>query len=87
MALSLGMNREVPPGILDPVECEHRRRIWWTVYIIDRKLSLNVGCPSTIRDEDLNVCLPQGDFRGFSGVGLILHVKLASLTGKVMAGE
>jgi proline utilization trans-activator len=83
IALSIGMNREIPPGYLDATECEHRRRLWWTVYVIDRRLSMNTSCPSSIRDEDIDLSLPSSDFQKISGLGLALHVKLAALTGKV----
>ncbi|KAH8811331.1 fungal-specific transcription factor domain-containing protein [Xylogone sp. PMI_703] len=84
MALSLGMNRNSPPGSLDISENERRRRLWWTVYIIDRKLSMNMGAPLSIEAKDIDVPLPlEGDL-GVSNSALILHCKLEMLEGMIM---
>ncbi|KIV86015.1 hypothetical protein PV11_01658 [Exophiala sideris] len=85
VALSLGMNRETPPGTLARIEYERRRRLWWTLYIIDRKLSINQGAPLSITDNDIDISLPGQEDLGFSNTALLLHVKLAVLEGKVMS--
>jgi hypothetical protein len=87
MALSLGMNRQGPPEHLERSEGEHRRRLWWTVYIIDMKISINMGSPLNLRDDDIDIELPQSTDGGLQPSALSLHVKLMHLTGKVMAGE
>lgn len=86
IALSLGMNRETPPGYLDPAEYQRRRRLWWTLYIIDKKVSIMMGAPLSIRDEDIDISLPGHRDLGFSNSALKLHIKLAALEGKVMSG-
>jgi hypothetical protein len=82
------MNREIPEGIIDEVDQEHRRRLWWTVYILDRRLSINMGSPlSGLRDEDIDLSLPDnGSYKG-PCPGLHLHVKITKLTGNVMTGK
>lgn len=87
IALSLGMNREPPSAYLLPLEQQRRRRLWWTLYIVDRKLSMIMGAPVSIRDEDIDIRLPQEDDCGFSNASLNLHAKLAALEGKVMIGR
>ncbi|KAK5021771.1 hypothetical protein LTS07_010666 [Exophiala sideris] len=85
VALSLSMNRETPPGTLARIEYERRRRLWWTLYIIDRKLSINQGAPLSVTDNDIDISLPGQKDLGFSNTALLLHVKLAVLEGKVMS--
>ncbi|EXJ81572.1 hypothetical protein A1O1_07636 [Capronia coronata CBS 617.96] len=85
IALSLGMNREAPPGTLTRTDYERRRRLWWTLYIIDRKLSINMGAPLSITEKDFDISLPGQEDLGFSNAALLLHVKLADLEGKVMS--
>lgn len=81
------MNREIPEGVLSEGEREHRRRLWWTVYILDRKLSINMGSPlSGLQDEDIDVALPNFRSHAVSSEGLSLHVKVTRLTGLVMMG-
>ncbi|KAJ0153556.1 putative transcriptional regulatory protein, partial [Colletotrichum tanaceti] len=42
------------------VEGEMRRRVWWTIYILDRSLALDLGRPVLIDDADCDVPLPAG---------------------------
>jgi hypothetical protein len=84
MAFCLGMNREISPGSLEKREYERRRRLWWTLYIIDRKLSINMGAPLTVDDRDIDISMPKEKDLGFDNSALILHAKLAMLEGKVM---
>ncbi|GKT49553.1 proline utilization trans-activator [Colletotrichum spaethianum] len=72
MAISLGLHHEigfspVPSSLqgqeaklstLDNATREHRRRVWWSVYSLDRILSVKSGNPITIQDEDIGVDLP-----------------------------
>ncbi|KAF4960889.1 hypothetical protein FSARC_10320 [Fusarium sarcochroum] len=39
-------------------ELERRRRIWYSIYVLDRLLSLQLGRPPAIHDEDCGVALP-----------------------------
>ncbi|KAK4499315.1 hypothetical protein PRZ48_009828 [Zasmidium cellare] len=43
-----------------------------------------MGAPASIRDEDIDIRLPQENDCGFSNASLQLHAKLAALEGKVM---
>lgn len=65
MAISLGLHQEVSSTTssntlpqLDEETREHRRRVWWSVYSLDRILSAKSGNPITIQDEDIGVKLP-----------------------------
>lgn len=40
------------------VSQEFRRRTWWSLYVLDRLLSLQLGRPSAIRNRDCNLRLP-----------------------------
>ena len=69
MAISLGLHQEVnafpanstPFGVspvLDDSVRERRRRVWWSIYSLDRIVSVKSGNPLTIQDEDIGVALP-----------------------------
>ncbi|GKT65712.1 C6 transcription factor [Colletotrichum tofieldiae] len=72
MAISLGLHHEIgfssvqnslqgqeaKLSTLDDATREHRRRVWWSVYSLDRILSVKSGNPITIQDEDIGVDLP-----------------------------
>lgn len=44
--------------IPDPELREHRIRVWWSVYILDRLLSSKTGLPLSISDDDISVKSP-----------------------------
>lgn len=55
MAISLGLHQEVSSRggqgeELDEVSREHRRRVWWSIYSLDRILSIKSGNPVIIQD-------------------------------------
>ena len=58
MAVSLGMHREGATGGFDSIEREVRRRVWWTMYMFEKNLSLILGRPSAIEDSEVNVNIP-----------------------------
>ncbi|KAJ0163538.1 Proline utilization trans-activator [Colletotrichum tanaceti] len=72
MAISLGLHHEIgfspvqhPLQVqeaslttLDDATREHRRRVWWSVYSLDRILSVKSGNPITIQEEDIGVAFP-----------------------------
>ena len=65
MAISLGLHHEVSDGSREPCadpdrdeSRERRRRVWWSVYSLDRIVTVKSGSPVTIHDEDIGVRLP-----------------------------
>ena len=59
MAVCLGLHQEVPisPQLTES-EKENCRRIWWSIYSLDRILSIKGGFPVSIHDDDIGVKLP-----------------------------
>lgn len=61
MAISLGMHEEVlepDRAALTEEELEYRRRVWWSVYSMDRILTVKSGNPVMIHDDDISVAMP-----------------------------
>ena len=59
LGLTLGLNHNIPELQLpDPIERQHRVRIWWTIYIFDRMWGSKMGLPTSILDEDIYVDMP-----------------------------
>ncbi|KXX77965.1 Transcriptional activator protein acu-15 [Madurella mycetomatis] len=56
LAHDLGLYTEPGPGPF--IEAEMRRRTWWTIYILDRSLAIELGRPMLIDDSDCDVSLP-----------------------------
>ncbi|KAL4806408.1 fungal-specific transcription factor domain-containing protein [Aspergillus unguis] len=59
LGLSIGLNHNIPESqLIDPVERQHRVRIWWTIYIFDRMWASKMGLPSQISDDDIHLDMP-----------------------------
>ncbi|KAK6845505.1 fungal-specific transcription factor [Apiospora arundinis] len=57
MAQDMSLHLEV--GAPSRLEADMRRRVWWSIYILDRTMSLEMGRPSLIHDADCDVTLPE----------------------------
>ncbi|KAL4964653.1 transcription factor domain-containing protein [Aspergillus stella-maris] len=59
LGLCIGLNHNIPESqVIDPVERQHRVRIWWTIYIFDRMWASKMGLPSQILDDDIHLDMP-----------------------------
>ncbi|RMJ13420.1 hypothetical protein CDV36_006926 [Fusarium kuroshium] len=55
----IGLHQNVPLSLMpDREKQEHRKRIWWSVYTLDRFWGAQIGQPVSIRDEDIDVDPP-----------------------------
>ncbi|KAF8450778.1 fungal-specific transcription factor domain-containing protein [Boletus edulis BED1] len=99
-AQDLGLHRSPRRLSISSIEKETRRKIWWSVYCLDRMLALALGRPLGIEDSDCDVELPvDADDEWlpeyFTGVqlsqkppslmsGTIALVSLYQITGRVL---
>ncbi|ODQ63611.1 hypothetical protein NADFUDRAFT_84251 [Nadsonia fulvescens var. elongata DSM 6958] len=58
-ALLLGLHVDADNQQLNPFEREHRRRLFWTVYIFEHYLSAKAGLPLGISDDQIDLPYPQ----------------------------
>lgn len=88
MAITLGLHQEPTLANVDTEAKEHRRRVWWSVYSLDRIVCAKSGNPITIQDEDIGVELPsrlptEPEF--CAAVVLRHYTKLSQINGQIMA--
>ncbi|KAE8416450.1 fungal-specific transcription factor domain-containing protein [Aspergillus pseudocaelatus] len=60
-AVELGMHRNIKcggPRAQDPYRIEIRRRVFWSAYVLDRAVSLTLGRPFALSENDIDVDLP-----------------------------
>ncbi|KAH9821948.1 fungal-specific transcription factor domain-containing protein [Melampsora americana] len=58
-AIELGLHRKSPLNKPQhPWEEETRKRVWWSVYCLERTMALQLGRPIAIQDKDIDVPLP-----------------------------
>jgi proline utilization trans-activator len=61
-AIIMGLHHNIPHTRLpDRALVEHRVRLWWAVYDLDRSWATMLGQPVSIRDEDIDVALPSSE--------------------------
>ena len=82
-ALAYGMYTDMPVVHLGESHVQRCRKIWWTVYILDRQMTSLMGLPQSIQDGDVDCQLPvyQGSPQRTASLGL--HIKLARLIAEV----
>jgi len=93
LSLTLGLHRKIPDNSrMRPPEREHRIRVWWTCYALDRQYTSKLGLPIMLRDEDIDVQMPSMDGLTpeeaedfYSPELMTAQIKLARITGNVIS--
>ncbi|RAK98455.1 transcription factor domain-containing protein [Aspergillus ibericus CBS 121593] len=87
MAISLGLHQEVLDPEISEEDRNRRRRAWWSVYSLDRLLSVKSGNPITIQDEDIGTTWPQPvsptDVLPWPSVVLTYYTQLSRILGRI----
>lgn len=55
LAMRARLNEERVWDILPEQEIRNRKRLWWTIYFLDRKISQRTGSPYLVRDIEVAV--------------------------------
>ncbi|KAL4781800.1 fungal-specific transcription factor domain-containing protein [Aspergillus varians] len=64
-AFHLGLHRcSVRFSCFSPLEMATRRRLFWSIYCLERYLCQALGIPLSIRDDDIDVCYPNAEIHG-----------------------
>ncbi|KAI1486760.1 fungal-specific transcription factor domain-containing protein [Biscogniauxia mediterranea] len=59
VGIIMGMHQDMPEvNFPDRAAREHRARLWWTTYVLDRMWASKMGHPVSIQDEDIAADLP-----------------------------
>ncbi|OQU99952.1 Fungal Zn2-Cys6 binuclear cluster domain-containing protein [Cladophialophora immunda] len=84
LCLVEGFHRGTPRQIMGDRVASHHRDIWWTVYILDRRLSSMIGVPSSVQDVDITCPLPGLDDHSQRGTVLNINVKISRLMTQII---
>ncbi|KAL6923302.1 hypothetical protein FSST1_000576 [Fusarium sambucinum] len=85
LAISQKYHRVCGTRHLMQSERVHMNRLWWTIYMQERRLAAATGNPPSIGDEAINIPLPT-DSPGFPPVGpMCTNIKIARATGRILA--
>ncbi|KAJ5621660.1 hypothetical protein N7528_006443 [Penicillium herquei] len=87
MAISLGLHQEVSDRDISEADRNRRRRAWWSVYSLDRLLSVKSGNPITIQDEDIDIMWPStsdgSTAEQWPSIVLTNYTKLSRILGRI----
>ncbi|KAJ5567839.1 hypothetical protein N7535_007145 [Penicillium sp. DV-2018c] len=87
MAISLGLHQEVSDPSISEADRNRRRRAWWSVYSLDRLLSVKSGNPITIHDEDIGITWPAAvdgsTFDPWPSTVLTHYTQLSRILGRI----
>ncbi|KAK0101163.1 hypothetical protein ONS95_012857 [Cadophora gregata] len=84
ICLTQGLNRRFDAQRITKHEFEHRTKLWWTVYVIERKLSSLVGVPPALHDEDIALSMPSIDPSQRPGLTMAFHIEISSQLGQIL---
>ncbi|KAF7299146.1 Quinate utilization pathway activator [Mycena indigotica] len=59
IAVTLRLHEEAAYEGIDPIECEVRRRVFWLLFGADKSMSILLGRPICLRDEDCTLHFPK----------------------------
>ncbi|KAJ7696030.1 fungal-specific transcription factor domain-containing protein [Mycena rosella] len=59
IAVTLRLHEEAAYEGIDPIECEIRRRVFWLLFGADKSMSILLGRPICLRDEDCTLHFPK----------------------------
>ncbi|KAK1498657.1 hypothetical protein CABS01_10432 [Colletotrichum abscissum] len=72
------------PEALRPPNVEYQRRLWWTVYCIDRKTAAMLGSTMVVRDDDISIPFPKTKAGDEVQNIFAIHVTLSSHLGRIL---
>ncbi|KZL68803.1 fungal specific transcription factor domain-containing protein [Colletotrichum tofieldiae] len=85
LATTHGYHRKSGTHHLLQSERVHLNRLWWTVYMQERRLAAATGNPSSILDDVIEVDMPT-DSPGFPpALPLRTNIKIARVTGRILS--
>ncbi|THZ82733.1 hypothetical protein D6C84_05554 [Aureobasidium pullulans] len=84
LATALGCFRASKDQDCLPSESNHRVRLWWTINMLDKRLSASLACPAGIDDRNLSPEMPSPSVAFQSPVALTINIRIAKTTGEIM---
>ncbi|KAJ0361631.1 hypothetical protein COL154_006743 [Colletotrichum chrysophilum] len=83
MAMNHGMHTDMPIMELGPELVQRCRKIWWTVYVLDRQMSSLMGLPQSTLDEGVYCQLPSYSGSVQRTTALSMQIKFARIIAEI----
>ena len=79
MAFGYGMHTDMPIADIGDVTVQRCRKIWWTVFILDRQMTSLMGIPQSMRDDEITCRLPTFPTSPQRAAALDMQIKLSRI--------
>ncbi|KAL4871699.1 hypothetical protein BDV12DRAFT_18414 [Aspergillus spectabilis] len=84
IAILMNLHRDSGGTSLKRSEKAHCNRLWWTIYMQERRLAAATGNPPGIQDEAVRVSYPDTSPGFTSPAALNLNIRIAKTTGEIL---
>ncbi|KAH8808996.1 fungal-specific transcription factor domain-containing protein [Xylogone sp. PMI_703] len=85
LALTRGMCENQKRSSAARSEVIHQTRLWWTIYILDRRIAAAIGCPPGIDDQHIEIEMPATSIGFPSPAALNVNIQITRIVGRIMA--
>ena len=79
-----GYHTNIPRGTFEDSALERSRKVWWTVFNLERQMSVLMGIPSGVSNQDITAPLPSYPESLNRSATMAIHVKLSQAFGIVV---
>ncbi|KAM0231440.1 hypothetical protein ACHAPO_008550 [Fusarium lateritium] len=83
LSLGLSLHKSGPFRSHKRSEAVHRNRLWWSIYMQERRLAAAVGFPMAVSDTSITTAQPTDQIGYPSAAAIAINVKLAQITGRI----
>ncbi|OGM44511.1 Zn(II)2Cys6 transcription factor [Aspergillus bombycis] len=83
IAQAQGMHTNMSAEHLGDAIVQRCRRIWWTIYILDRQMTSLMGLPQSIRDDQLHHELPYFPGSPQKAIALSMQIKVCQIMDEI----
>lgn len=87
MAMAEGMHTQMPIEYLGENMVQRCRKIWWTVYILDREMTSLMGLPQSLNDDHIDTHLPAFPHSIQRTAAIGMHIKLSRIIAEINSSK
>ncbi|KAL4880748.1 hypothetical protein BJY04DRAFT_207920 [Aspergillus karnatakaensis] len=83
IALAQGMHTDMPVQHLGEAVVQRCRKIWWTIYVLDRQMTSLMGLPQSISDSQIHHQLPSFPGSPQKVVALGMQIRMCQIIAEI----
>lgn len=87
IALAQGMHTDMPVHQLGEGTVQRCRKIWWTIYVLDRQMTSLMGLPQSIQDNQIYHQLPAFPGSPHQVVALSMQIRMCQIIAEINSSK